>query len=812
MKTRLWSLPVIGPAIAAPLLLTVPAALAQEQTAQAVAAAAPSAPEMIIVTANKRSEDVKDVPTSISVMSGTQLQDQHIVSYEDVSRSVPGLSFGGGTGGEGVGDTNLEMRGISSGVGAATVGLYLDETPITLSNQSGTAQPQLFDIERIEVLRGPQGTLYGASSEGGTIRFITKQPDVDAFHADVSSDLSGTDHASVNFDEQGVINVPIVPGMFAIRAGVEYGDQSGWINHYAHAGGNFLATDPVDAFETSSGQLIQAGVNDVRTTVLKFAAKYQDGSDLSITPSIYYQRQKQSDSPDFFLNEGLYTETRATADFGRDTMIVPSLTVDKNLGFADLTSVSSYFWRQFNRNRDGTFYDPDVVVPFFIDTAGVFTPQQISAANSELATLPTTSSDKEINRVTSEELRLTSRPKEETGFPIKWVVGLFYSNDTDILNHYEDAPGWTSDFEQIFGFNPNSPLTPGGLVNPIADPANPTLWNGDKMYFDISKRGAAQYAAFSQADFDILPTLHASAGIRYQYSDLTYARVGGGWWDIGDLHNYSAEARDYALTPKFSVTYDLSPSANLYATAAKGYRVGGDNDPVPPGLCGPYYHLLGISAEPPTYGPDKLWSYELGSKSRLFDNSLSIDADVYHIEWEDVQQQITLPVCGFQYISNVGDAESNGFELELRYRVKAVPGLTLGASGGVQHAVVTSSSNPGAAGVGEHLLFTPGWSASFNTSYNFSLTDEINAFVRADYDWTGNSHGDFLNTAPDYSDPQYDVLNGTIGIDFNGFEISLYAKNIMDNNKVIKHPEIALITEAYTLQPMTVGLLVQKHW
>jgi len=725
---------------------------------------------------------------------------------------MPGISFGGGDGGEGVGDTNIEIRGIASSVGAATVGLYLDEIPITLANQSGTAQPNIFDIDRIEVLRGPQGTLYGASSEGGTIRFITKQPDLDDYHVDVSSDLSGTDGGGVNYNEQAVVNIPILPGVFAIRAGVEYGDQSGWIKQYAHEGGAFQASDPADAYLTSSGQLLNSGTNDVRTDVFKLSAKYQDGSDLTITPSIYYQRQKQSDAPSYFLDEGTYDETRSVDESARDTMIVSGLTVDKNLGFADLTSVTGYFYRQFNRISDGTYFDADTVVPYYIDTAGVFTPQQIAAANAEMATLPTTVTDKEINRVSSEELRLTSKPPQEGDLPIKWVAGIFFSNDTDILNHYEQAPDWTSDFESIFGFNPNSALTPSGATNPIADPSNPNLWNGDKFYYDISKRGTAQYAAFSQVDFDIIPSLHATAGIRYNISNLTYSRNGGGWWDIGDEHNYSNTASDYALTPKFGVTYDLTPNANIYATASKGYRDGGDNNPVPSGLCGPYYHLLGITAEPQTYGPDKLWSYELGTKSRLFDNSLSIDADAYHIDWQNVQQQITLPVCGFNYISNVGNATSDGVELELHYRVRAVPGLTLGVSGGAEHAVISSSSNPGAAAVGENLLFTPDWTGSFSASYGWDLTESVNAFVRADYDFVGNSHGDFQVTAADYSDPVYSVLNGTIGVDFDGYEISLYGKNILNNTKVIKHPEVDLIDEAYTLQPLTIGLLVQKHW
>jgi outer membrane receptor protein involved in Fe transport len=765
--------------------------------------------ETILVTANKRSEDVKNVPTSISVLSGTQLQEQQISSYDDLSRAVPGVSFQTFNG---LGAETINIRSISSAVGSATVGLYYDETPITLNNASGTAQPEIFDLDRIEVLRGPQGTLYGASSEGGTIRFITKQPDLSETTVDFGSELSGTEHGGINYDERAVLNYPIVPGVLAIRGGVEYGDQSGWIDWYNHATGALLAANPLAADLTPT-TLKQSGVNDVRSEVFKLAATYQPSPDLTITPSFYYQRQKQSDGPEFFLNEGLYQETRGTPEFARDTTIIPSLKVDVGLDFADLTSITSYFWRQFNHNGDGTYYDSGAVVAYFIDPAtNVFTPQQIAAGNTVLGTLPSTETEDETNAVVSEEIRLASKPQAETGLPLSWVAGIFYENDTDRLNHLESSPGWDSGFESVFGFNPDNLLTPSGQINPIGVPGSPTLWDGDKMDVYISKRGIAQYAAFGQADFDIMPALHASAGVRYQYTPQTYQVFEGGWWNAGVPAHSSSTVTDYALTPKFTVTYDLSDQANIYAQAAKGFRNGGNNVPVPASVCGAYYHLLGITAEPEAFNADKLWSYELGTKGQILDNSLSFDADVYYIQWSNVQQEVEIPVCAYQFVTNVGNSDAEGSELQAHYRVREVPGLTINVTGNVQHAVIVSTTDAAAAAVGEKLLFSPDWTATAGFNYVQNITDDVAAYVRADYDWVGRSHGDFNRSALDYTDKQYGVINARIGVDTGAFEVSLFAKNLLDNQQIIKHPNVDGVQEAYTLTPLTVGLNVTAHF
>ena len=245
----------------------------------------------VIVTAQRRTEDVKEVPTSISVLGAAALENGHIGGLEDISRAVPGLSFAAG-GGPGL--DNIEMRGVSSTSGSATVGIYLDDVPITVTNlYNGAVEPRLFDMDRVEVLRGPQGTLYGASSMGGAIRFISNQPNLTTFGGSVSSQVSGTRHGGVNYDEQGVLNVPLVEGVAAARIGVDFGEDSGYIDHY-----------------TLSDQLARSGTNDDKWTVLRLSAKIVADDSLTITPSFYGEWEKTGDTSVFYPGVGLYLQER----------------------------------------------------------------------------------------------------------------------------------------------------------------------------------------------------------------------------------------------------------------------------------------------------------------------------------------------------------------------------------------------------------------------------------------------------------------------------------------------------------------------
>jgi outer membrane receptor protein involved in Fe transport len=769
--------------------------------------------EEIVVTSQKVQQDLRDVPMSITVISGAQLEERHVDGYDDITRIVPGVSFSAGTGptaGTGVGSEGIIIRGIGSQLGTATVGIYVDDVSVTVPAQGGTFAPKLFDLERVEVLRGPQGTLYGASSEGGTIRFITNQPKLDTYELKVTGDVSGTVHGGVNTDDSVVFNVPIVAGELALRGGVEILSQSGWINRYQHPPGDLL--DRTD-------QLVDSGTNSEHDVVVHVAATYKPSSALSITPSFIYQREEQNDTPAFYFGEGTYNQSKSINEYARDTDYIPSLTINASSGLGQLTSVTSYFNRQYDHARDGTYYDPDYLVPDCLDVGAecgnnanpiaFTTPSKASVADATLAMLPTTALDSEHTTVATEELRFVSPTQAQSGIPFNWILGLYASRTTDDVTHNEIAPGWDNLFEQIYGFSPNNPV-----LSPISDVTNPNLWQNDNFYYFHTSRGYKQLAGFGQIDYSVLPNLTASAGLRYQHTDLSYTRFGAGFYDIGVQHNYSTDSNDHALTPKFTLKYDLTDTTNIYASAAQGYRDGGINDPIPQSLCAPYEKQVGITgAAPSSYDPDHLWSYELGIKGLFDDRQLSVNADVYTIRWSSIQQQIFIPVCTFAYITNVGDARAYGTELEILYKVSAAPGLTVGLNGSAEHAYITASSGSGGASEGEDLLFTPKWTAVATVDYRTHLTNGLLGYARADFDWTGPSTGDFLMSATDHINRQYAVVNASIGVTTTGgFDVQLYAKNLFDDKTIIREPTIADVTEAYTVRPLTIGLKAQKKF
>jgi outer membrane receptor protein involved in Fe transport len=751
----------------------------------------------IVVTAQKRSENILEVPISVSVIDGAALEKQHVQNFDAITRMTPGVSFSSGAGeGAGEGQETIEIRGVSSNVGAATVGVYMDETPITLPGEVGSSQPKFFDMDRIEVLRGPQGTLYGSSSEGGTLRYLEKQADPSRFSADISADGSYTEHGSGNDDFRAVVNQPLVDNVLALRFGIQYANQSGWIDRYAHAPG-------YTNLDVSTGQVLGSGVNQEHDLALKLAMTYQPNQDLSVTPLLYFQRTKEDDQPAFFLGQALYSQENNVPQPVRDSFLVASIKVQQGLGFADLTSNSSYYWKDINRKADGTYYDPAYVVPYILDPA---LPQFQPAADAALSSLPTTAYDNQTVTNLVQELRLASKPPTADELPLRWVGGVYLSYQTYRLLHKEVAPGWNELFQSVYGFSPDSPLSP------VSDAAYPDLWAGDQFQHNRTERKELEYAAFGQLDYDLSARLHAGAGARYDWARLPYDRFAGGFFNVGLPDFFSAVTHDHALTPKFSLKFDTSASSNVYASAAEGFRVGGINNPVPYAICEQDYINLGISAEPASYVHDSLWTYEVGSKAALFNQSVSVTGALYDTQWKNIQQQIELPLCGYAYVSNVGNAQIRGAEMELRYRIPELKGLTLALNGDVQNAKITSAPSGSPASIGQHVLYTPEWNAAASADYSWPLRAVMTGFVHADVEWTGPSNGSFQVGSPDYDDASYAVMNANAGVDIDSVEITLYATNLLDNTSIIKHPQVNLVIEAYTVQPRTVGLRVAKHF
>ncbi|HTV95410.1 MAG TPA: TonB-dependent receptor [Steroidobacteraceae bacterium] len=798
----------------------------------------------IVVSANKRVEDIKDVPISITAISGADLLDKRIESYDDIARAVPGVNFNSVSGTEGT--TNIEIRGVSSTSGSATTGLYIDDVSITTKNffYDGAANPRLFDLDRLEVLRGPQGTLYGDSSEGGTIRFITPKPQLTQWTGQSISDYSQTEHGAGNYFQGAVFNAPLIPEVFAVRGSVGFTSDSGFIDHYTNPAQSSAATL---SQVTPYFELQKRGVNwdDVFVTRLNGLLQVSDA--LTISPSFFYQRYKYGDSDAFYPPgqpasldplgppiPGLWIQDKETPEPGLDTLILPSLTVNARLGFADLTSVTGLFLRQYARQIDGTYYNSAafaslINTPCPAPGAGVITypngsPNCDSAqepqVNSIIANLPSAVHLSNHYGQFSQELRLAS--PVGTGAALKWVAGLYYENSWIHDVDFQQIPGISTAFTKIFGV----PME-DTYVNTLYGPPGAgysLLFPDDIDESDNRFYSERQFAGFGQIDYDFSPSLHGSLGGRYATTHETYVSNEIGFYQWPNISPYHQEGTFSAFTPKVSLSYNLSTQSSVYTSVAKGFRNGGPTGPIPyggfdGGVCGPNLQTYGLNAGPTKFNSDSLWTYELGSKNRLDENRLSIDGAVYTTNWKNIQQSLYLPTCGYYFTANVGDAKIYGGELEINYR--PVPQLTLGLTADVQHAYISSATNPSEASVGSWLIDVPDYNYSGSAAYLFPLTASASLVSRVDYAYSGSSYGsyqplDYLNspptTNPNYRNPGYGVLNASFGLTGRSYDVSLYAKNLGNDRKIIQQPEVNTVFEAYTVRPRTVGLTLKLRF
>ena len=767
----------------------------------------------IVVTSQKRVEDIKDIPISVSAIGGDQLAEHHVADYDDITRTVPGISFQAGPG---PGLDNIEIRGVSSTSGSATVGIYIDEVSVTTKNEQfdGAVQPKLFDLDRIEVLRGPQGTLYGASSMGGTIRFITKQPNLNEFSAEVSADLSDTHHGGFSNDEYGILNIPVVQGVFALRIGVDLSDEGGYIDHYVPtptgvgAGGSVLSLGSND----STGVLGKSGVNDVRTQVFRVAGKWTPSEDWTVTPAFLWQRTAAADTSIFYPEIGLYDQDKRVAEPFTDNVSVPSLTVSGNLGWADLTSVTSYFQRDFKRITDGTLYNSNIFSNFYLLPANPPQNAQTYQTQTLLAFLPSPAYYDARTEQFSQELRLSSKSATIGGLAATWTAGVYYSTQRRVYLDDEYIPGLQKNFQNIYGYPITDPQSP----------VSPSLYGGvsyanDLIYFGHTHPTEKQVAPFGELGLQLTPDLKVAFGLRYVHATSTLEVDSGGFYAYGLPASYGDNEKYSATTPKVSLDYAVTDHSNVYVTAAKGFRLGGPTGPDPAyqpngpngtaGTCDTDYQSLGITGAPKQYQSDSLWSYELGSKGRYLDNRLSINAAVYAISWTDIQQTINLPTCGFNFTTNVGDAKIYGSEFELQALV--APTLTLSLNVGTTHAYVSSVSQEaqGIVSVGESILNVPQFSLTPGLDYTAPVNDDLSAFVRLDAPYTGRSRGYFDSSGLTHVfQPGYGLLNLNIGIIRNRLSAGLYAKNLLNWKNIIQYPSVNSVQQGYTVRPATVGV------
>jgi outer membrane receptor protein involved in Fe transport len=728
--------------------------------------------EEIVVTSTKRTENLRAVPQSISVITGTQLQAMHVDDYADLARNVPGLSF---TNSGGPGLSNLEIRGISSTIGQPTVSIYLDDTPITIRNNSfyaGQPEPLLFDLAQSEVLRGPQGTLYGASSMGGTIRLVSNPVNLSSYQGSAYSELSETEHGGLNYVFRGVVNVPIVTETLGLRIGYETTQDSGYVDH-----------------ADLDGTVDKRGINGDRSNVLKAAFLWDVTPDLTITSSVFLQRTHIADTGLVDLDNSNYVTTKLVPEGGTDTMAIPSIKINYDFDWADLTSVSSYAYRHFPRTTDGTYFNSEYV-GFFLDDILDQPGKDGKLHGDALGALPGPVYNSLNARQATEEIRLVSKPYDPNGdgLPITWIAGLYYSD----AKYLGTSAQYITDFNQTFAkYYSGTPAEVLGAPTP------------NNLFYDfVNRLDDRQYAAFGELAYYVLPEFKLTAGLRYLYGRDSATNVSGGFFASTPFSSGNTKA--YALTPKFAATYDVSDSTTTYVNVSKGYRLGGINAPVPAEQCAVDLHAFGLDQAPDNYQPDKLWNYEVGAKSRFFDNQLSVNVSAYDIEWDKIQLDVPLKTCGFDYFANVGHARSVGFETEILERL--TPDLTLGFTGVYDDATFTQAEANLGIRNGDIVPGSPKWSVTLSADYEKQLTDLYGFFARANWQFIGTSHGTFVRDNQDYQRPNYNLFGASIGLTYDNWEFSIFTKNLFDEKKVIQKPADNFVAEGYTPVPQIFGL------
>ena len=727
--------------------------------------------EQVTVTAQKRKEDVKDVPISISVFSGEQLQQHQITNMDDVARSVPDLAMTGSTVGGTTGMGNYAIRGVSSTsgpstVGQQTVGVYLDDVSMSTPTGAtiGATALKFFDIDHIEVLRGPQGTLYGASAMGGTIRFVSNEPNLLTLGGSSLATVSGTDHGGLNYVAQGVVNAPLITDTLGLRVGGQITRDSGYIT----------ANDPLTGASTPH-------LNSEDSGVIRMSLKYasQDGS-LSVLPAVYLQRVNAY-GPNYFIPGTAFSADFYVPQTSRDDLFIPSLTIQKDLGWAGVTSATNYFSRNFTGTTDGT---ANLEAPAF----GFAWPTPFE--------LPT-----KVTQI-AEELRLTSKSMQESGLPITWIVGTYLASNHTSLGNFLNVGGDYAGFQQQ-------------LVNNLgADAATAISAFGTNLYSQVSHARITQYSGFGEFSYAPVKPLVATVGVRYLFAHEVADNASDGFYN-GGPSSYSDTTSSHAATQKFALKYTIDDSTSVYANVVKGFRLGGTNLPVPSdpntGIgagCLADLKAIGQSSAPLAYQPDSIWSYELGAKSSLFGNRVAIDAAAFHIKWNAVQQDIGLnspDTCAFDFVANVGKAKSDGFDYEMRAKVTSQ--LTTTLSGNITHAVITSSVAGTGASDGDWLNGVPRWTLSTGADYLLPF-EAVSTVLSVDGHWVGPSHLGFDSTNPSFYQPEYFVLDASVSAQFDKWRLSLFGKNVLNQDKVIQR-QTASPFYGLTVRPLTVGVSLE---
>jgi outer membrane receptor protein involved in Fe transport len=716
--------------------------------------------EEVVVTATRREESVEKVPISINAISQTELTEAGIKGISDIAAVTPGLQLTTPSGFSST-LTAISIRGMNTDAGASTVGLYLDDTPIqvrlTTVGGTGNPFPAVFDLDRVEVARGPQGTLFGAGAEAGTVRFITNQPSLTDFSGFSHAELATTQDGGPSFELGAAAGGPIVADEVGFR-----------VSAWSRRDGGF-----VDRIDPVTGDIVKRDANTDATYALRAALTLAPDK-VKITPSVDYQSVSVNDGSRFYgyysdPSAGYFVDGKLLPETSRDRLFLPSVKIESELSFADLVSTTSYLHRD-NQTR----LDASTLIGAII--GGYGNPLGPGYPTSGADAAP----DYQGQRVVglTEEVRLASN-KDDGSFT--WVAGAFYDHRTE------------QDYQLMYSL-------------PVDSTGAPIL-NYNQHITD------EQLAIYGQVDFHITRQWTVTLGERIArvMSDLNEV-VGPGVLDVGVPSLGVATLSQTPSTPRVSLSYQADQNNMMYVSASRGFRVGGGNAPL-----GSYCDVTA----PTSYKSDYVWSYEVGAKDKLFNERVQINSSVFHLDWSQIQQVIPLSCGETYITNTgraVSDGFDLDLQALITDRLRFNAGI--GYVNAYFNSNVSSPLGPLVL-AGDKIGLLPQvyapWNLNLVATYEIPLSWGDTIHLRGSYQHNSRNPGPFTTqtpTSPSYypllvADPPTDLTNCRVIYTRGKLDISMFLNNAFNAHPLLgKYQDTAtsnLITYT-TFRPRTVGL------
>jgi outer membrane receptor protein involved in Fe transport len=722
--------------------------------------------EEIVVTAQKREESLQSVPLSIQALGTAKLEQLGVTGFEDYARLLPSLSFQGGGQGFGAGFNRVYMRGVAAGDNGnhsgprPSVGMYLDEQPITTIQ--GSLDVHIYDIARVESLAGPQGTLYGASSQSGTVRIITNKPDPAGFAAAYDGRLSGTKNGAVGYVGEGFINLPLTDAA-ALRIVAWSDHTSGYIDNVPGS-----VTFPSNGITKTNEDVVKEHYNDVDTVGARAALKIDLDDSWTVTPTIMGQDTRTHGSFGYDPSLGDLKVAHFNPESTKDRWFQAALTVEGRISNFDVVYAGAFLKRDDETHQDYTDYT------FFYDSCCGYSSIDYIFDNAGNAIDPTQYIfGKDGYRSQSHELRISS-PRDRR---LRFVAGLFYQRQRhDILQQY--------------------------VINGLATSLEVTGWP-DTWWLTAQERVDRDEAAFTEVNFDVTDKLTLTGGVRFFDAKNTlkglygFGLTNGFTSATGEKScfsnvsvngspciNLDREVSESGNTPKFNAAYKITPDHLVYATWSKGFRPGGTNR---------RDRSLGVPLPP--YKADYIKNYEVGWKTTWLDNTLRFNGAVFQEDWKDFQFSY-LGANALTEIRNAGAAKIRGVEASLEWAARQ--GLTVSVGAAYIDAKLTKDfcKNLDATGAplpagdcpadsfapaDTRLPVTPRLKGNVTTRYTASFAG-FESYLQGTLSYQSDSASSLIPNERVFLPDQrpYAIADFSAGIDAGSWTVGLFIDNAFD--------------------------------